>query len=127
MAENFKDCLSILNPDISFVVLWDRDGKLLSGISVSGIEKIDRLSILVTGGRLEKLLGVPKIPNGTDTAIAAITVKTLDDWKLTKQVKGLCFDTILSNTGINSRACTLIEKRMGRKKTAVLCMPASYP
>lgn len=119
MTENVKADFSTLNPDISFVLHWD--GKLLPGISGSGIEKIDRLAILVTGGGFEKLLGVPKIPNGTGEAVAAVTIKTLEEWKLTKQVKGLCFDTTSSNTGINSGACTLIEKRMGRNLLYFAC------
>ncbi|XP_054746569.1 uncharacterized protein LOC129251241 [Anastrepha obliqua] len=53
-------------PDV-FVLHWD--GKLLA--EIRGTEKKDRLSLVVTGENMGKLLGIPKIESSTGDAIAA--------------------------------------------------------
>lgn len=49
-------------PLFPLVLHWD--GKLLPDI-VSGVEKVDRVAIIVSGGGHEKLLAVPAITKGT--------------------------------------------------------------
>ncbi|XP_053959928.1 uncharacterized protein LOC128864341 [Anastrepha ludens] len=96
-------------PDV-FVLHWD--GKLLA--EIRGTEKKDRLSLVVTGGNMEKLLGIPKIESSTGDAIAAIIHNFLCKWKLDDLVEIVSFDTTAANTGVNNGAAFLLEKRLGR-------------
>ena len=48
-------------------------------------------------------------------------IELLYKWNIAEQVRGLVFDTTASNTGINTGACTLIEKALGRELVWVAC------
>lgn len=82
-----------------------------------GTEKVDRVAILVTGYRVEKLIGIPKIDRGTGQEQATACPNALDDWKLRKNVRALVFDTT-ANTGLKSSACArcLCLKPMTKQK-----------
>lgn len=106
------------SPDDPLLLHWD--GKLLPDIT-GGQEKVDRIAILVTGGGVEKLLGVPKIDRGTGEQQADACMKALKDWKLKELVRGLVFDTTSSNTGLNIGACTIMERNLDRNLIWIAC------
>lgn len=83
IVESDKSSFSPLNP---LVMHWD--GKLLPNI-VGGVEKVDRIAVIVTGGEIEKLLAVPAVKKGTGQEQATACLQTLDDWQLKSQVRGL--------------------------------------
>lgn len=99
----------------SLVLHWD--SKLLPNV-VDGVQKVDRVAVLVSGG-LEKLLAVPEIIKGTGKEQADACLTVLDEWQLKDQVRGLCFDTKSSNTGLNLGACSLIENSLAPDKKLV--------
>ena len=79
-----------------------------------GKEVVDRLPILVYGVGIQQLLGVPKIYSGTGDNMAIAITTSIVDWKVTNQVKGMCFDTTSSNTGYRNGACILLEQKLGK-------------
>ncbi|KAF2896239.1 hypothetical protein ILUMI_09936 [Ignelater luminosus] len=98
-----------LNVDFA-VVHWDT--KLLR--SVTGIEKQDRLPVIVKTLLTEQLLGVPLIPSGSGKEISNAVFNTLEKWDLGDKVQAFVFDTTSSNIGRFNRACTLLEMKLGR-------------
>ena len=71
-----KDSFSNEIRDVPLVVHWD--GKLLPDIS-GNHEKVDCLSILVSGRGVEHLLNVPKLPNSTGEAMANAVVAAINN------------------------------------------------
>ena len=125
-----SECISVATEDMAtfsmnapFLLHWD--GKLLPNI-VDGKDKVDRIAILISSGGIEKLLAVPMIPRGTGKAQAEVCLKTLDEWGLKNQLRGLVFDTTASNTGLVSGACTLIEEAVNRPLLWVACRHHIY-
>lgn len=53
---------------------------------------------------------MPALFEGTGEAQAIAVCQTIKEWKLQDKIKGMCFDTTATNTGVNKGACTLIEK-----------------
>lgn len=49
-------------------------------------ESVDRLAVIISGENITKLLGVPKILNGTDEAQAIAVYNMLQDWNLIDRV-----------------------------------------
>nr|XP_012144553.1 PREDICTED: LOW QUALITY PROTEIN: uncharacterized protein LOC105662954 [Megachile rotundata] len=91
-------------------VHWD--GKMLpSGINA---ENVERLPIIITYGKKEKLLGVPAIPNSSGKEQALAIYGLLEDWNLIDRVQALCCDTTSSNTGRLQGACVLLEQLIER-------------
>ena len=80
------------------------DGKLLPAIDGKP-EKEDRVAVVVTGVNGEKLLGIPKIDQGSGEPIAAVTYTTLLEWDLHNKVAAISFDTTASNTGLSNGSC----------------------
>ena len=105
------------NPQIPLTVHWD--GKLLPALT--GKDNVDRLPVLVSGGGMSKLLGVPKLPSGTGDAMAKAVIDCLDDWNIKARITALSFDTTSSNTGGKSGACTRIETMIGRDLLHLAC------
>ena len=101
-------------------ILLHWDGKLLPDISQNK-EVVDRIAIIVTGVRVEKLQAVPKIGTGTGKDQAVAFLKILEDWKIKEKVHGLVFDTTSSNTGIHKGASTLIEDGIGHELVHIGC------
>lgn len=122
-AQFSMDLKHNFDPDGPLVVHWD--GKLLADISGEKVE-VDRLPILVTGNDVEKLLGVPKLPVGTGKAIAKAVFDTLNDWKITHKIQGMCFDTTSCNTGIHIGACKLLEQKIGKQLLSLACRHHIY-
>ena len=84
------------------------------------IEKT-RVALVVSWKNNEMLLGAPNIPSGTGKDPANVCIELVYKWNIAQQVRGLVFDSTASNTRINTGACTLIEKALGRKLVWVAC------
>lgn len=82
---------------------------------MTGREKVDRLALVMTGERCEKLLGIPKIEDGTGAKMVEGIQNFLGKWKIEDLVEIVCFDTTSSNTGIHRGAAFLLEQKLGRK------------
>jgi len=94
---------------------------------LTGDERVDRLSIIISGSGTEQLLSVPKLPSGTGQAMVVVMIEVLSEWGVKNCIKALSFDTTSSNTGRKNGACTLIEMQLRKE---VLCIPGlqtSYP
>jgi len=102
---------------VSLVVHWD--GKLLQDLT--GKEHVDRLTVLVSGHEVNKLLGVPKLTSGTGENTAAAVYTLLQDWSIADRVKAMFFDTSLSNTGHRAGACNLLEQKLERDILYLAC------
>lgn len=88
------------------------DGKIMPDLT--GIEKVERLPILVSTMGEKKLLEIPKITNGTGQIMAQAAYSAIQSWGLGNLVRAMCFDTTSSNTGRASGACILLEQLLGR-------------
>lgn len=106
---------------VKCIVHWD--GKLIPDVGGDETSLVDRLSILATsttdGGI--KLLGIPKLADGTGTAAANATLEQLHAWNSEDSVIGMCFDTTAANTGRKQGACTVLENRLGRNLLWLAC------
>ncbi|KAF0310008.1 hypothetical protein FJT64_018910 [Amphibalanus amphitrite] len=83
-----------------------------------------RLAILVSGGPDHtggKLLAVPTIADGTGLAQAEATATALDDWGVSDNVVGLCYDTTSSNTGRLKGAVVKLEAMLEKKLLRLEC------
>lgn len=96
------------------------DGKLLPDIT-GGNEHVGRIAILVTGGKIEQLLGVPKIGRGTGEGQCNVCVAALENWQLKHLIEGLVFDTTSVNTGLKKGACSLLKKELGKELVWIAC------
>jgi hypothetical protein len=59
----------------------------------------ERLAVVVTGPGISKILGIPKIYEGTGKEQANNVTALLNEWKISNNVVCLGFDTTASNTG----------------------------
>jgi hypothetical protein len=114
IAELIKESFS---PNTPLTVHWD--GKLLPALT--GTDKVDRLSIIVSGGGISKLLGVPQLASGTGQATAKAVMECLEDWGVKDRIQAMSFDTTSSNTGHKSGACTVLEELLGRDLLYLAC------
>lgn len=105
-------------PETSLTLHWD--GKMLPSIS-NGKESVERLTVLVSGQGVVKLLVVPKIPKGTGLAQSNVVYQLVEEWKVKDQIKFLCFDSTASNTGMYNGACTLLDKKIERPVIVFAC------
>ncbi|KAK3931222.1 Homoserine kinase [Frankliniella fusca] len=96
------------------------DGKLFPSIKDSE-KKADRLPIVVSGKGIEKLLGIPELPNGSGLCIADAVVSHLNDWELAENVIGLVFDTTSTNSGRWGGACVLIQQKLTKELLELAC------
>jgi hypothetical protein len=102
---------------IPLTIHWD--GKLLPALTSK--EKVDRLAVIVSGDGNMKLLGVPKISNGTGEAQATAVFELLEKWNLTERINLMSFDTTASNSGVNTGACVLLQKKIKRDLLSLAC------
>lgn len=70
-----------------------------------------------------KFLGVPQLPNVLITGQAEATevFSLIQEWDLAGRVKFMCFDTTATNTGAETAACVLLEKKLGRDLISLAC------
>ena len=106
-------------PSAPLFLHWD--GKMLPGLTRVHADRENRVAVVVSWKNNEILLGAPHIPSGTGKDHANVCIELLYKWNIAEQVRGLVFDTTASNTGINTGACTLIEKALGRELVWVAC------
>ena len=111
-----------LTPPVTATVHWD--GKMLA--SVTKTEHTDRLPVIITYDNMEKLLGIPAIPNSSGNEQASAIYNLLQDWDLTDNVQALCCDTTSSNTGRFQEACVLLEQMIGRDLLYLPCRHHIY-
>ena len=96
----------LFRPEVPLLLHFD--GKLLPSRDGG---KTDRLAIVVTGAGIEKLLGIPKIPNGKGPVMANMVNEFVDKWPgVDRCLAALCFDTTASNTGIHTGAITELQR-----------------
>lgn len=100
-------------PDFFLTVHWD--GKKMSSTTNSDTKKAERLAILVSGGGISKLLGVPILDSGTGEAQANAVFEYIKDWNLSNRITAMCFDTTASNTGRENGACALLQKKLEKR------------
>ena len=96
------------------------DGKLLPAIA-GGPEKEDRVAIVVSGHKIEKLIAIPKVSHGTGEAVAKAASESVLEWNLGDQIVAMSFDTTAANTGHKNGACTLIEQKLGKNLLWLPC------
>ena len=84
-------------------------------------EKVVRLPVRATQGKISQLLSIPKLSSGTGKAQSDAVFDAVSEWKLENDVAGLCFDTTMSNTGHKNGACVLLEQRFGRELLYLAC------
>ena len=106
-------------PTAPLLLLWD--GNMLPGLTRVHADRKNRVAVVVSWKKKEMLLGAPNIPSGTEKAHVNVCIKLLYKWNIAEQIRRLVFDTTASNTSINTGACTLIEKGLGRELVWVAC------
>lgn len=89
--------------------------------SLADNRKINRVAVLVVGDKIQKLLGVVIASSGSGSAEAAEILKLLKQWNVTNNVKGMCFDTTASNSGLKNGSCAIIERSLGRQLYSYAC------
>lgn len=119
-------CVDITNDQLhdllALTVHWD--GKCLP--EMTGDEKIERLPIVVSSNGIDKLLGVPKLQNGTGRKMADAVIAAVTDWKIQDRIQAMCFDTTASNTGNVKGACRFVEEGIGRELVHFACRHHVY-
>ena len=91
--------------NVPLTIHWD--GKMLPDIT--GKEIVDHLPILVSGGGVDQLLAIPKLPSGSGEAIAAAVQEAALSWRVSDNVKAMSFDTTAVKTGRRNGACVLLK------------------
>ena len=86
------------------------DGKMLPRLTRVHADRENRVAVVVSWKNNEMLLRASHISSGTGKDHVNVCIELLYKWNKAEQVKGLVFDTTASNTGVNTGACTLIEK-----------------
>jgi hypothetical protein len=83
---------------MQLTVHWD--GKRMGDVS-HGSERQDweRLAVCVPGQDMTKILGIPKIGEGTGQQQAQQVVTLLREWSIEDKIVAMGFDTMSSNTG----------------------------
>ena len=107
------------DPQVPLVLHWD--GKIVEDFTGPGREHVDRLPVLVSGENVVKLLSIPKLHDGTATTITKAVTETIEEWGLRDRIKGLCFDTTASNTGIKGGVCLQLETHIGHELLNLAC------
>lgn len=121
-AQKIKE---IFQDNIPPFVMVHFDGKLLPRPNVRE-NPVERLPVLVTCGKEEQLLGVPKLENSKGKTQASAVFLTLGEWGLQDRVEMVCCDTTNSNTGRFNGACVLLEQKLNRDLLLLPCRHHIY-
>ena len=114
-SENIKTLFP--NEKITAAVIhWD--GKIISD-NIS-CKQVDRLPIVLSNGKTEKLLDVPSLEDGKGLTQANAIFNALKDWGLC-DVQALCCDTTNSNLGHKAGAAVLLEVFLERDLLYLPC------
>ncbi|KAE9533666.1 hypothetical protein AGLY_009015 [Aphis glycines] len=120
-ASLIKD--KFLESDLQAVVLhWD--GKLLPNLV--GKDIMDRLSIVISSGDIEKILSIPVLQNSTANEQAKVIYKTLIEWNIQNSVRALSFDTTAVNSGRLGGTCVLLERLLKKELFYLPCRHHIY-
>ena len=106
-------------PTAPLLLHWD--GKIFPCLTRVHADRENRVAVVVSWKNTEMLLGAPNIPFGTGKDHASVGIELLYKLNIAEQVRVFVFDTTASNTGINTGACTLIGKALGRELVWVAC------
>ena len=79
------------------------------------LKALNRLSVLVSEGEKDNLLGILKLASGSGLNEAKSIYDLLEAWKLTEKVQVMSFDTTSVNTGRLNGACVLLKNIIGRE------------
>ena len=110
VRQNFK-------PAVPLVAHFD--GKLLPDLD--GIKR-DCMPVVVSGLDVEKLLGMPRLAEGTGALMGQKVIEFVREWPgVEEHLAGLCFDTTSSNTGIHTGAITVIQQSFNRRLLFLAC------
>lgn len=96
------------------------DGKLLPSLDGCSTKE-ERIAVVVSGDKIEKLLGVPKIGSGKAKLIAEACFSSITDWDLKEKIVGMSFDTTAANTGLKNGACALLEQKLEKELIWLPC------
>ena len=107
---NLNDCQEL-------VLHWD--GKLPPALT--GVEKVDRLAIIVAFQGKEQLLGVPEIQTSLGEEQAMASYQAMEKWGLTDKIQAICCDTTASNIARVNGVCTNLEKLFNRDLLYLPC------
>lgn len=99
------------------VLHWD--GKMLP--SMLRREMADRLPVVISSGKSEKLLGVPELEDGSGNSQANAIFEVVIDWGLSDSVKAICCDTTPTNLGCYNGAAVLFEQLLGKNLLYLPC------
>ena len=118
ISQEVKDQF-IMNKPKHVTIHWD--GKRFSDE--------ERLAILASGAPnyIEgKLLGVPKVLNGTGRIQADANIELLEAYQISNDIQALVFDTTAANSGVYRGAATLIESEIDSKILYLACRHHIY-
>ena len=82
---------------------------------------IDLLPVIISGVKVNQLVGVAKITSSTGDAQATAVFDLLKDWKPVDRTVSMCFDATASNNGIYNGDSILLEKKLGKKLLHMAC------
>lgn len=109
------------------------DGKLLPNYTADNSEdrqsKVERIAIVLTGNKIEQLLGVVTAEDGKGVTAAKSVDRMLSEWdgwnqtngknksiRIRDRIIGMSFDTTNSNTGHIKGACKIFEEKFMKRK-----------
>ena len=99
---------------VPLVVHWD--GNVVFDFSVGKVERV----VIISGDGVDKLLDVPKLPDGTGRAQENAVLDAVADWGLADRVTGFGF-------GVSSGVCVLNEQDLHRRLPNLACrLPLSH-
>lgn len=96
----------------ALVVHWD--SKVMVDYADENNIPLNRLAIILSGNGESKVLGIPKLISGEGKDECAAVFHALQEWNVSKNIRGMCFDTTSSNTGTIKGACALLQQKLGR-------------
>lgn len=79
--------------------------------------------LIIPWDGIMKLLSAPKIPNGTGEAQPTAVFELLEKQNLTERIHLTSFDITSSNSGVNTGACVLLEKKSKRPSQFSMSTP----
>src|SRR5215469_11876847 len=89
--------------------------------ALTGIEKVDRLAIIVSFHGKEQLLGVPEIQTSSGEKQAMAVYQAVEKWGVIDKIQALFCDTTASSTDRINGACTNLEKLFKRDLLYLPC------
>lgn len=106
-------------PHDNCVIHWD--GKIVKEITG---EKEDRIGVILTGHpeyKSGKLLAIPAVDSSSGVNQANAVLSCIQDWNISRNIVGLCFDTTSSNSGKYTGACVVLERLLKKKVMYLAC------